>query len=50
MAPNISIYHPPLINTTHLEKKTNNKYIFITLLGIVIVLIIFSIIIKFVKK
>ena len=46
----ISNSYPPLINTTHLEPKTNNKYLWCTLLGIAIVLIIFSIIINFVKK
>ena len=50
MEVSISNSYPPLINTTHLEKKTNNKYICITLFGIIIVLIIFSIIITFVKN
>jgi hypothetical protein len=50
MVPNISISHPPLVNTDHIDKKTNNKYLWYTLLGIVIVLIIFSIIITFVKN
>lgn len=50
MEVNISNSYPPLINTTHMEKKTNNKYICITLLGIAIVLIIFSVVITFVKK
>ena len=46
----ISAYYPPLINQTHISKKQNNKYLWYTLLGIAIVLLIFSIIITVVKK
>jgi len=46
----ISESYPPLINQTHLSKKTNNKYLYFTLLGIIIIIIIFSLITIFIKK
>lgn len=50
MNPKISISHPPLVNTDPTQNKPNNKYLWCSLLTVVIVLIIFSIIITFVKK
>jgi hypothetical protein len=50
MEAELSAYYPPLINQTHISKKQNNKYLWCTLLGIAIVLLIYSIIITVVKK
>ena len=50
MEVSISNSYPPLINTDPITRKENNKYLWCTLLGIAIVLLIFSIIITFVKN
>lgn len=46
----ISNSYPPLINQNHVSRQTNNKYLYFTLLGIIIIIIIFSLIITFIKK